>query len=357
MRSDAGDPRVRPYDLAFRSVVAWEPGPQLAAAFTDAWPSYRRWYLRDGDAARPSYAACVRALNRHMPELGPVFDRLVAAVGGGDLEARLLSQWNPPPLFAACSLATTARPHGALVRNYDYPPMLCDGILLATAFTGTRVLSMADLVWGALDGVNEHGLAVGIAFGGRPVVGEGFGIGLVVRYLLETCRTTLEAVETLSRIPVHLAYNVAIVDRSGSSRIVFVSPDREPVVIETATCANRQGTTEWPEHAVYCATEEREAVLQAATAGEHVPVASLLDTFLTAPVHRDTATTTWGTVYTAVYDTAEPSVELHWPGDSWRVELADPITETHTRRFDISLPEMVVAGADPVVTAGPAMIV
>ena len=38
----------------------------------------------------------------HLPELLADYDGAVAAVGGGDLEARLLSQWCPPPAVAAC---------------------------------------------------------------------------------------------------------------------------------------------------------------------------------------------------------------------------------------------------------------
>ena len=43
---------------------------------------------------------------------------------------------------------------------------------------------MSDCLWGLLDGINDAGLAVSLAFGGRATR-EGFGIPLVVRYLLE----------------------------------------------------------------------------------------------------------------------------------------------------------------------------
>ena len=237
-------PEVVELDTTFRSIDAGDGfDGRVLDFFSTAWPAYRRWYLNQGEAARPSYAECSQMLRLYMPELAPTYDRLVEAVGGGDLEARFLSHWRPPPLFAACSLLTYTRERNVLLRNYDYPPLLCDNTVLASSWHGSRVMAMTDCLWGALDGVNEHGLSVAIAFGGRPVVGDGFGIGLVVRYLLEFATNVDEAVAMLHRIPLQLTYNIALVDASGRGAIVYVAPDREPVVSGAVTAANRQGPT------------------------------------------------------------------------------------------------------------------
>ena len=73
---------------------------------------------------------------------------------------------------------------------------------------------MSDCLWGLLDGMNDAGLAVSLTFGGRACVGDGFGIPLVVRYLLETCATVAEARAALDRVPVNLAHNLTLVDRA-----------------------------------------------------------------------------------------------------------------------------------------------
>ena len=159
-----------------------------------------------------------RAARRTCPSCCPPTTGSVAAVGGGDLAARFLSHWNPPPLFAACSLAAWSRERNVLVRNYDYPPTLCDAMVVRSRWNDTAVLAMSDCGIGALDGVNEHGLAVAIAFGGRRVVGDGFGIGIVVRYVLEFAADVPTALEMLARIPVHLAYNVALAGQRGAQR-------------------------------------------------------------------------------------------------------------------------------------------
>ncbi|MCZ3386835.1 MAG: C45 family autoproteolytic acyltransferase/hydrolase, partial [Actinomycetia bacterium] len=266
---------------------------------------------------------------------------LVDAVGGGDLEARFLSHWRPPPLFAACSLLTYNRERNVLVRNYDYPPLLCDNTVLASSWHESRVMAMTDCLWGALDGVNEHGLSVAIAFGGRPVVGEGFGIGLVVRYLLEFASTVDEAVAMLHRIPIQLTYNVALVDAAGRGAIVYVAPDCEPMVSGAITAANRQGPTLWPEHAEFCATVPRERAMADAVATPGLGVSELVSQFLVSPIHRSTASSTWGTVYTAAYDSDHRMLELSWPDDRWTLSLSHFEEGVRHRKSLVAIPPPV----------------
>jgi len=65
--------------VTFRSVVEERPGQRLRDLFDLWWPAYRRWFLRDGEQERSSYAGCLRgprsgsapaARNRHAPARG-----------------------------------------------------------------------------------------------------------------------------------------------------------------------------------------------------------------------------------------------------------------------------------------------
>ncbi len=47
------------------------------------------------------------------------------------------------------------------------------------------------------DGVNEHGLAVGLTFIYPIKIKPGFNAGMLVRYILEKCKTTDEAILAL----------------------------------------------------------------------------------------------------------------------------------------------------------------
>ena len=88
------------------------------------------------------------------------------------------------------------------------------------------MLGTGDCLWGLVDGVNDDGLAVSLTFGGRREVGEGFGIPLVIRYLLEVAGDVAEGIEVLRRLPHQISYNVTLCDRSGRVATVMVAPDR-----------------------------------------------------------------------------------------------------------------------------------
>ena len=321
----AGEPfpvHVADVTIPFRCVDAGErPGSAAATEFARAWPSYRRWFLHQGEELLPSYADCRDAVRAFMPEIFDEFEDYVEAVGGGDLEARFLSHWCPPPLVTACSIAVSPLPTPLLVRNYDYPPMLCDALALRTHWSGRSVIGMADCGWGLMDGINEDGLAIAIAFGGRREVGIGFGIGLIVRYLLQVCTTTADAVERLASLPVRMSYNLVIVDATGDYRTVYLAPDRPPRVSDLPYAANRQGETEWPAHAEYCGTCVREEYLASLTAFPLVESSDFAASFLRPPLFRPLVDSTWGTVYTVAYEPTSGAMTLLWPDDSWPLSV------------------------------------
>ena len=175
-----------------------------------------------------------------MPELVPTYERLVELAGGDELAARLLSLYRPPGFVVGCSQGAWTRDAPVLVRNYDYPVSRLEGIVYLTEWSGRRVLGMSDCLWGLLDGINDAGLAVSLTFGGRRDVGDGFGIPLVVRYLLEVCADVAEAREALARIPVHAAQNLTLLDRSGAYLTAYVGPGaRRP----SSTRSRRRPTT------------------------------------------------------------------------------------------------------------------
>ena len=79
-------------------------------------------------------------------------------------------------------------------------------------------------------------------------MGNGFGIPIILRYILEFCESTAEATEVLKRIPSHMSYNVTVLNRSSQFATVFVAPDRPTVVSRQPLATNHQHQIEWPEH-------------------------------------------------------------------------------------------------------------
>jgi predicted choloylglycine hydrolase len=304
--------------LEFHAVAEPQPGAGWQARFEATWPAYRAWYLRDGDAARPSYPVARAALQAHMPELVPTWERIVELAGGGDVAARMLSLYDPPALVTGCSQAVFARPEPVLVRNYDFDPALLEGVIARTALTGRRVIGMSDCLWGLLDGVNDAGLAMSLAFGGRRATAPGFAMPLVVRYLLELCDTTDQAVATLARLPVQASYNLTMVDRTGAAVTAHVAPDRPLSTGRALVATNHQHAVEWPEHARAVRSEERERRVLDLLADEELGEEAFVGAFLEPPLYSTDYDDGFGTLYTAAYRPASGTVEYRWPALRWR---------------------------------------
>jgi predicted choloylglycine hydrolase len=268
-----------------------------------------------------------------MPELVDTYDRLVDLAGGGDVAARMLSLYRPPPYLSGCSQAAIATPEPVLVRNYDYAPSRFEGVVQATAWGKHRVIGMSDCLWGLLDGMNDAGLVVSLTFGGRRVLGDGFGIPVVVRYLLETCSTVAEARVALGKVPVNLAHNLTLVDLAGEAATVLVAPDRAPVWRSAAVATNHQGDVEWEEHARFTRTVEREREAAALIADPATTPERLVEAFMAPPLFSTEYSRGFGTLYTAAYRPAAGTVSYHWPGSTWTQSFDEFREGTHDAAF------------------------
>ena len=311
--------QAAPVSLTLRAFAEDEPGDQIREHLTAAWPAFRRWW-RDGANARPTSGQARARLEEHMPELVPAWRQLAGLLGDDPDAGAALALWNPPPFLTGCSQAAVLPGGPALIRNYDWDHRLFDAVVARTAYTGRRVLGMLDCLWGLLDGVNDAGLAVSLAFGGRPQVGEGFGIPLVIRYVLETCRTTPEAMRALRKIPVHMSYNITTVDRDGRRATAYLAPDRPAHITSRAVATNHQGQVEWAPYAAAIRTVERQRHLQVLLdAGSDVP--DVVAACLRPPLYATRFGEGFGTLYTAEYRPAEGTAAYHWPDRVWEHSL------------------------------------
>jgi len=320
--------------LTFRAIDELIPGEKWAGLFRRLWPAYRKWWLSEGELARPTYLESCNALEKHMPELLPVYHKLTELAGGGDQEARLLAGYCPPPYSAGCSQAVWPGPEPLLVRNYDYSPHAFDAVVLRTQWLGRKVLCMADSMIGALDGINDDGLAVSLTFGGRRAVGMGFGIPIVLRYVLETCSAVDDAVKVLQRIPCHMAYNVTLLDSGKRHKTVFISPDRPATVTASAVATNHQHVVEWADHARATASVEREDYLLKKLTQRPVSEQKFVAAFQRPPLYSLSFERSFGTLYTAAYRPRAGTLDLHWPGISWSHSIASCVTGTRAINYE-----------------------
>lgn len=320
-------------DNLWRALSEDEPGPKWAGLFDEYWPDYHRWWIREGERARPTYTESRKALAEHMPEMVPLYEQLCDLAGGGDQAARFLSFYCPPPYMSGCSQAIWPGAEPLLVRNYDYSPQAFDSLIWRTKWQGRRVLGTSDGLWGLVDGINDAGLAISLTFGGRQVVGEGFGVPLILRYVLQTCETARQAGEILRRVPTHMSYNVTVLDRDRHYITAMLAPDRKPAITNAAVATNHQESVEWVQHARFTATVERERYLLQRLTLHVDSQEKFIGAFLKPPLYSTAFSEGFGTLYTAVYRPKAGKMSVHWPNSSWDFDLLNFVEGHRTLHF------------------------
>jgi predicted choloylglycine hydrolase len=301
--------------ISLKSVEEDKVGDKWQKCFNKSWPHYKKWYVQEGLLGRPGYLTCVEKLEQYMPKIMPIYEQVVKAAGNGDLVARYLSMYNPPAFMSGCTQVAWNKPPYSLIRNYDYNPKWFEGNLFKTNWL-KPVIGLSDCNWGLLDGINADGLAVSLTFGGRKISGDGFGIPLIMRYVLETCSTTKEAVECLINIPSHMSYNVTVLDKAGSYKTVYLTPDKGPHVDSERVATNHQQAIDWLAYEEFTATRERKVFLDDLVNEMDISRDQVRSRFLQPPLYNKDIQKNFVTLYTVQYDLEELSATVFWPGRS-----------------------------------------
>lgn len=308
--------------LAFEAIAEATPGAKWKRRWDLSWPAYEAWFLRNGGEAGPSRAECDAAVKRHMPELVGTHARLTELTGGGGRAARFLSGWCPPAYLSGCSIAAqTCGGKVSLVRNYDLSPDLNEGLLLRSEWR-RPVMGMVEFLWGLSDGINDAGLSIALAYGGRKEVRRGFGITMIVRYLLETCESVAEALDRLKGIPSHMAYNLVLADATGQVASVELFPGGGFREMPAAVATNHQQGAPRTDRDRANRTVERRAYLETLLESDAPPNA-LSRAFLSEPLFQRDFAGGFGTLFTAEYTPARKGLTLLWQGQTWSQTLSD----------------------------------
>lgn len=325
-----------PSRIEFAAVDAESTPQEFARIFQEYWPAYAKW-MRRASPETPGHR--VAQFRKHMPELVPVFEELLELFGGGDEIASFLTLHNPPRVVRGCSQIVLDDDGPVLLRSYDHHPNLIDELLLRSTWLGRATLAMTDCLWGALDGLNESGLAVALAFGGRDAIGPGFAAPLVTRYLLETCSTVGGAKEALARVPVYMPYTFVVADQSGDFVTAYTGPDMPTRFVTRRASTNHQSANDWPEYRRQTQSVERLGELESLL-NRPSTVGGALESFLRAPLWRTDYAHASGTLYVAEYRPRDRTLALHWPGQTERFSLDSfqprlfPV-ELDTRRAEV----------------------
>jgi predicted choloylglycine hydrolase len=126
------------------------------------------------------------------------------------------------PPTGGCSAVISPGVYG---RNYDYKPRHYGARFVLLQASGSHAsVGASELLTGRLDGMNEHGLVIGLHLVRPSPRYPGFSCVLIVRMVLDQCATTEEAVVMLRRLPHAMPYNYSLLDAEGAAAVVEAVP-------------------------------------------------------------------------------------------------------------------------------------
>src|SRR3954447_910032 len=110
---------------------------------------------------------------------------------------------------------------GVYGRNYDFRPRGYEARFALVQASGSYAsVGGSHQLTGRLDGMNEHGLTIGLHLVRARPRSPGLTSVLLVRRVLDSCATTAEAVDLLRRLPHAMAYNYSLLDAGGVAAVV-----------------------------------------------------------------------------------------------------------------------------------------
>jgi predicted choloylglycine hydrolase len=113
-------------------------------------------------------------------------------------------------------------------RNNDLPPFLkkASASILYELENGYSFIGNTSSMINLEEGLNEYGLAVAMKFLVPTMIVPGINSVFLVRYLLEKCATTEEAVHALRSLPIASACNIIVADKKGDMVVAECTPKR-----------------------------------------------------------------------------------------------------------------------------------
>jgi predicted choloylglycine hydrolase len=144
--------------------------------------------------------------------LGVGIERAAYHFGNGGLR---------PPI-GGCSAVMS---NGVYGRNYDFKARYYGARLVLVQPLGYYAsVGTSELLTGRLDGMNEHGLCIGLHLIKMRPRFPGLFCVLINRIVLDQCATTAEAVALLRRLPHAMQYNYSLLDANGVAAVVEAAP-------------------------------------------------------------------------------------------------------------------------------------
>lgn len=82
-----------------------------------------------------------------------------------------------------------------------------------------------------MDTINEFGLAIALTFIYPTITRSGFNAGMLVRYLLEKCKTVDEFIYALNKLPIASQQTLTIADKKGNIAVIECNCEHIEVIL------------------------------------------------------------------------------------------------------------------------------
>jgi len=134
----------------------------------------------------------------------------------------------------------TQNSHTLLARSYEFSDEMTDCIFADIQEDGcARTMGFTSIVFGRLDGMNEHGLAMTMTAGIPPIEefgAEGIMFWTVMRKVLDTCKDIHEAWDVINSIPSGFCPTYLVADQQGRIMLVEQTPEKiQRQIIDTGS--------------------------------------------------------------------------------------------------------------------------
>ena len=179
--------------------------------------------------------ACVPVYQKYFPE---ILEEIQGLADGQHCEAEMLqavlfSMYAIPPACHCSCFAVADHETILFGRNSDFLTELEKYNLNVIyhidadsyGFTGntTAFLELED-------GINEQGLAVGLTAVYPHAIQPGLNAGMLLRFILEKCKSTNEAIHYIQEIPIASAQTLTIADRIGEIAVVECNAEKIEII-------------------------------------------------------------------------------------------------------------------------------
>ena len=127
----------------FRSIDLSTSDSAWTTLFQAFWPAYRSWFIGKKGALvnHKELAWAEQQLEQHMPELMPIYRKLVRLTGNDPVAAQFLTMYRPPAYLINCSQAVLQVEEPMLIRNYDLSPELSENTITHSNWLGRKVIA------------------------------------------------------------------------------------------------------------------------------------------------------------------------------------------------------------------------